>query len=112
MTACASADEELIITVCETLGSVAGKVVASAKRTASSLSGEKDRLSSSLAEDKKSLDRVATKVRAKTRTAVKKGKKKAAKLQSSARKMAKSAKSAAASAKKSVKRAARRLKRR
>jgi ribosomal protein L30E len=94
MTASASAEEEVLVTVSETLGSAAGKVVAGAKRTANSLSDEKAELA-----------RVATKVRSKARRAIKTTQKKA-------KKAAKSAKKAVASARKSVKRAARRLKRR
>ncbi len=90
----ASAEEDVLVTVSETLGSAAGKVVAGAKRTASSLDAEK-----------KQLVRVATKVRSKARRAIKKG-------QSKAKKVTKSAKRAAASAKRSVKRVARKLKRR
>jgi hypothetical protein len=90
----ASAEEEVLVTVGETLGSAAGKVVAGAKRTASSLGEEKDQLV-----------RVATKVRSKARRAIKRSQKKAKKVTSSAKK-------AVASAKRSVKRVARKLKRR
>jgi hypothetical protein len=90
----ASAEEDVLVTVSETLGSAAGKVVAGAKRTASSLG-----------EEKKQLVRVATKVRSKASRAIKKTQKKA-------KKAASSAKRAVASAKKSVKRVARKLKRR
>ena len=90
----ASADEEVLVTVSETLGSAAGKVVAGAKRTANSLGEEKDQLV-----------RVATKVRSKARRAIKKSQKKA-------KKVTRSAKKAVASAKRSVKRVARKLKRR
>ncbi len=65
----ASADEEVLVTVSETLGSAAGKVVAGAKRTANSLGEEKDQLV-----------RVATKVRSKARRAIKKSQKKAKKV--------------------------------
>jgi len=64
----ASAEEEVLVTVSETLGSAAGKVVAGAKRTANSLGEEKDQLV-----------RVATKVRSKARRAIKKSQKKAKK---------------------------------
>jgi hypothetical protein len=90
----ASAEEDVLVTVGETLGSAAGKVVAGAKRTASSLD-----------EEKKQLVRVATKVRSKASRAIKKTQKKA-------KKVTRSAKKAVASAKKSVKRVARKLKRR
>jgi hypothetical protein len=90
----ASAEEDMLVTVSETLGSAAGKVVAGAKRTAQSLDEEKEQLV-----------RVATKVRSKARRAIKK-------TQSKAKKVTKSAKRAAASAKRSVKRVARKLKRR
>jgi Sec-independent protein translocase protein TatA len=90
----ASAEEDVLVTVSETLGSAAGKVVAGAKRTAQSLGDEKEQLV-----------RVATKVRSKARRAIKK-------TQSKAKKVTKSAKKAAASAKRSVKRVARKLKRR
>jgi len=89
-----SADENVVITVGETLGSAAGKVVAGAKRTADSLG-----------EEKAALTRVARKVRSDTRAAIKKTRKKA-------RKAAKTAKKAVASARRNVKRVARRLKRR
>lgn len=89
-----AAEEEVLVTVSETLGSAAGKVVAGAKRTANSLH-----------EEKAELARVATKVRRKARKSIKTTQKKA-------KKAAKSAKRAVASAKKSVKRLARRLKRR
>ena len=65
----ASAEEEVLVTVSETLGSAAGKVVAGAKRTANSLGEEKDQLV-----------RVATKVRSKARRAIKKSQKKAKKV--------------------------------
>ena len=90
----ASADEEVLVTVGETLGSAAGKVVAGAKRTVTSLGEEKDQLV-----------RVATKVRSKAQRAVKKTQRKA-------KSVTKSAKKAATSAKRSVKRVARKLKRR
>jgi dihydrofolate reductase len=90
----ASADEEVLVTVSETLGSAAGKVVAGARRTANSLGEEKAQLA-----------RVATKVRSKARRAMSKTQKKAKRVSSSAKK-------AVASAKKSVKRVARKLKRR
>src|SRR5882724_8884452 len=83
----ASAEEDVLVTVSETLGSAAGKVVAGAKRTANSLGEEKDQLV-----------RVATKVRSKARRAIKKSQKKAKKVTTSA--------------KRSVKRVARKLKRR
>jgi len=89
-----SADENVVVTVGETLGSAAGKVVAGARRTADSLG-----------EEKAELTRVAKKVRSDARAAVKRTKKKAAKA-------AKSARKAVASAKRSVKRVARGLKRR
>jgi hypothetical protein len=90
----ASVEEDVLVTVSETLGSAAGKVVAGAKRTAQSLGEEKEQLV-----------RVATKVRSKARRAIKK-------TQGKAKKVTKSAKRAAASAKRSVKRVARKLKRR
>jgi len=90
----ASADEEVLVTVSETLGSAAGKVVAGARRTASSLG-----------EEKAQLVRVANKVRSKARRAINKTQKKAKRVSGSAKK-------AVASAKKSVKRVARKLKRR
>ncbi len=40
----ASAEEEVLVTVGETLGSAAGKVVAAAKRTASTLTDEKRKI--------------------------------------------------------------------
>jgi len=89
-----SAEEEVLVTVGETLGSAAGKIVAGAKRTASSLGEEKDQLV-----------RVATKVRSKARRAINKSQKKA-------KKVTRSAKKTVASAKRSVKRVARKLKRR
>lgn len=89
-----SADENVVVTVGETLGSAAGKVVAGTRRTVDSLS-----------EEKAELTRVAKRVRSDARAAIKKTKKRAKKAASSARK-------AVASAKKSVKRVARRLKRR
>ena len=89
-----SADEHVVVTVGETLGSAAGKVVAGTRRTVDSLS-----------EEKAELTRVAKKVRSDARAAIKKTKRKA-------KKAAKSAKKAVASAKRSVKRVARRLKRR
>lgn len=89
-----SADENVVVTVSETLGSAAGKVVAGAKRTADSLGAEKAELT-----------RVAKRVRSDARAAIKKTRKKASKAASSAKK-------AVASAKRSVKRVARRLKRR
>jgi hypothetical protein len=112
MTASASADDEVLLTVGETLGSVAGKVVAAAKRTATSLSDEKDRLSSSLGEDKKKIGKVATRVRSDARSAVQTAKKKTQSAKKSVKKAVSSVKSKARSAKRSVKRAARRLKRR
>jgi ABC-type transporter Mla subunit MlaD len=96
-----SADENVVVTVGETLGSAAGKIVAGAQRTADSLSDEKAQLT-----------RVAKKVRSDARATIKKTKKKAKKVAKSAKKAVASAKKAVASAKRSVKRAARRLKRR
>ena len=88
-------DEVLVITVGETLGSVAGKVVAAAKRTATSLSDEKDRLSSSLGEDKKKPGKVATRVRSDARSAVKKAKKKTQSAKKSVKRAVSSVKSKA-----------------
>jgi len=59
------AQEDLLATVGENLGSAAGKIVAGAKRTADSLGTEKAELT-----------RVAVKVRAKARTAIKQTQKK------------------------------------
>ncbi|HVO58787.1 MAG TPA: hypothetical protein VMT51_13935 [Dongiaceae bacterium] len=101
----ASTDENVLQTTAESLGAAAGKVVASAKRTAASLAGEKERLSEGLDEEKVKLAKVASKVRSDARRTIKKTKKKAAKAASTARKKV-------ASAKRSLKRAARRLKRR
>ena len=97
----ASADEEVLVTVGETLGSAAGKIVAGAKRTADSLG-----------EEKAELTRVATKVRSRARRVITKTKKKAGIAAKSAKKAVASAKKTVASAKRSVKRVARKLKRR
>lgn len=90
----ASADEEVLVTVGETLGTAAGKVVAAAKRTATTISDKK-----------RKLVRAATKATSKARRVIHKSKRKTTKV-------TKSAKRSAASAKKSVKRVARRFKRR
>ena len=97
----ASADEEVLVTVSETLGSAAGKIVAGAKRTADSLG-----------EEKAELVRVATKVRSQAKRVIKKTKTKARTAAKSAKKAVASAKKRVASAKRSVKRVARKLKRR
>ena len=94
MTASVSADEDVLVTVGETLGSAAGKVVAAAKQTAATLTDEK-----------RKIVRAASKVKSKAKRAFNKTKKKSAKV-------AKSAKRSAASAKRSAKRVARKLKRR
>jgi hypothetical protein len=88
-----AADEEVLVTVAETLGSAAGKVVATARRTASTLDDKK-----------RKIVRAASRARSKASRVLKKTEKKT-------KKAAKSAKRAAMSAKKSVKRATRRIKR-
>ena len=85
--------DNTLIDAGETIGATAGKVVASAKRTAAAIGEQKERLAG-----------VATQARSETRRVVKQGKREA-------RKAVKSAKKVAASAKKSIKRVARKLKR-
>ena len=90
----ASAEEDVLVNLGETLGTAAGKVVAAAKRTATTITEEKRRVV-----------RAATKARSSARRVINKTKRKTSKA-------AKSAKRSAASAKRSVKRVARKLKRR
>ena len=86
--------DNTVIHAGETLGATAGKVVATAKRTATAIGEKKDRLAGA-----------AVQARSEGRRAVKRGKREV-------RKAVKSAKKAAASAKKSIKRVAKKLKRR
>jgi len=78
----------------ETIGATAGKVVATAKRTATAIGEQKERAATAAAQ-----------VRSETRRVVRQGKREA-------RKAVKSAKKVAASARKSIKRVAKKLKRR
>lgn len=86
--------DNTVINAGETIGAGAGKVVATAKRAATAIGEQTDRLAGA-----------ATQVKSETRRVVKHGKREA-------RKAVKSAKKVAASAKKSIKRVAKKLKRR
>jgi hypothetical protein len=86
--------DNTVINAGESIGATAGKVVATAKRTATAIGERTDRLAV-----------VATQVKSETRRVVKQGKREA-------RKAVKSAKKVAASAKKSIKRVGKKLKRR
>jgi hypothetical protein len=93
MTSEATPEDNVLLNVGETVGATAGKAVAAAKRTATAIGEEKERLAG-----------VATQARSEARRVFKKAKKEA-------KRAAKSAKKVVASAKKSVKRVARKLKR-
>jgi hypothetical protein len=97
MTAATSADEEVLVSVAETLGAAAGKVVSAARQGAATL-----------AHQTKKLERRASTAGAKAKSVLKKTKRRTAKLAKSAKR---SANSARKSAKRSVKKAARKLKR-
>jgi len=86
--------DDTVINAGESIGATAGKVVATAKRTATAIGEKTDRFAGA-----------ATQVKSETRRVVKQGKREA-------RKAVKSAKKVAASAKKSIKRVAKKLKRR
>jgi hypothetical protein len=86
--------DNTVINAGETIGAMAGKVVATARRTVTAIGEQKERATAAAAQ-----------VRTETRRVVRKGKR-------GGRRAVKSAKKVAASAKKSVKRVAKKLKRR
>src|SRR5438309_11878315 len=70
----ASAEEEVLVTVGETLGSAAGKVVAAAKRTASTLTDEKRKIVRAASKARSGARRVINKTKRKTSKAAKSAK--------------------------------------